>query len=398
LVLSWVISKKLNTADAKAEQAKRETAAIAEGVKALLRDRLLQGYKHYIEKGWADMDDRSNMENVWRQYHALGGNGDMNDEFTEYQSTVTAATCTTSGTDIYKCKHCNATKQVTVAAKGHKEVTDAAVEATCTKTGLTAGSHCSVCTDVLVAQQVVPAKGHKEVTDAAVEATCTETGLTAGSHCSVCKDVLVAQQVVPAKGHKEVTDAAVEATCTETGLTAGSHCSACGTVTKAKKVVPAKGHSPAAAVKENEKAAKIGVAGSYDEVVYCKDCGAEISRKTVTVPAVPEEKKEEDVKNAETATDKAEITAAAATVDTFDAFCNELVWKIRNAAQNGTVEADAGNFPGLKQNVFGALNDRPDVSLKLKTRDGEITIPAGAGLLSKVSRGVVTWAEIRGLV
>ena len=79
LVLSWVISKKLNTADAKAEQAKRETAAIAEGVKALLRDRLLQGYKHYIEKGWADMDDRANMENVWRQYHALGGNGDMND-------------------------------------------------------------------------------------------------------------------------------------------------------------------------------------------------------------------------------------------------------------------------------------------------------------------------------
>ena len=79
LVLSWVISKKLNTADAKAEQAKRETAAIAEGVKALLRDRLLQGYKHYIEKGWADMDDRANMENVWRQYHALGGNGNMND-------------------------------------------------------------------------------------------------------------------------------------------------------------------------------------------------------------------------------------------------------------------------------------------------------------------------------
>ena len=79
LVLSWVISKKLNTADAKAEQAKKETAAIAEGVKALLRDRLLQGYKHYIEKGWADMDDRANMENVWRQYHALGGNGDMND-------------------------------------------------------------------------------------------------------------------------------------------------------------------------------------------------------------------------------------------------------------------------------------------------------------------------------
>lgn len=79
LVLSRIIGKKLNAADLKAEQAKRETAAIAEGVKALLRDRLLQGYKHYIDKGYADMDDRSNLENVWRQYHALGGNGDMND-------------------------------------------------------------------------------------------------------------------------------------------------------------------------------------------------------------------------------------------------------------------------------------------------------------------------------
>ena len=49
------------------------------GVQAMLRDRLLQGYKHYLEKGWADLDDRSNMENVWKQYHALGGNGDMND-------------------------------------------------------------------------------------------------------------------------------------------------------------------------------------------------------------------------------------------------------------------------------------------------------------------------------
>ena len=90
---------------------------------------------------------------------------------------------------------------------------------------------------------------------------------------------------------------------------------------------------------------------------------------------------------------KSDVTTSA-----FDSFCNELVWKIRNAPQNGTVEADAGDFPGLMQKVFTALNDRPDVSLKLKTRDGEIMIPAGAGLLEKVSRGVVTWAEIRGLV
>ena len=196
----------------------------------------------------------------------------------------------------------------------------------------------------------------------------------------------------------EVTDAAVAATCTTAGETAGSHCSTCGTVIKAQETVPAKGHSPAAAVKENEKAAKVGVAGSYDEVVYCKDCGAQISRKMVTVPALPEEEKEQNQGQDTTgmaaeSPDNSNVTASA-----FDSFCNELVWKIRNAPQNGTVEADAGDFPGLMQKVFTALNDRPDVSLKLKTRDGKITIPAGAGLLEKVSRGVVTWAEIRGLV
>ena len=37
--------------------------------------------------------------------------------------------------------------------------------------------------------------------DAAVAATCTETGLTEGKHCSVCGEVLVAQEEVAALGH-----------------------------------------------------------------------------------------------------------------------------------------------------------------------------------------------------
>ena len=40
------------------------------------------------------------------------------------------------------------------------------------------------------------------MTDEAVAATCTESGLTAGSHCSVCGEVLTAQEVVPAHGHE----------------------------------------------------------------------------------------------------------------------------------------------------------------------------------------------------
>jgi hypothetical protein len=51
--------------------------AVKRGVQALLRDRLIQGYKYYRNQGWADEDDRANLENVYVQYHALGANGVM---------------------------------------------------------------------------------------------------------------------------------------------------------------------------------------------------------------------------------------------------------------------------------------------------------------------------------
>lgn len=54
-----------------------QTRAVKRGVQALLRDRLLQGYKYYRAQGWADENDRSNLENVYQQYHALGANGVM---------------------------------------------------------------------------------------------------------------------------------------------------------------------------------------------------------------------------------------------------------------------------------------------------------------------------------
>ena len=121
--------------------------------------------------------------------------------------------------------------------EAHNVVTDAADAATCTKKGLTEGSHCSVCGKVLVAQTETPMIEHTAVTDAAVAATCTKKGLTEGSHCSVCNAVLVAQDIIPALGHTIVVDTAVAATTTETGLTEGSHCSVCGEIIIAQTVI-----------------------------------------------------------------------------------------------------------------------------------------------------------------
>ena len=156
-------------------------------------------------------------------------------------------------------------------ATGHTEVTDTAVEPTCTEDGLTAGKHCSVCGAVLAAQQAVPADGHKEVTDKAVAPTCTETGLTEGKHCFVCSAVLVKQETVPAAGHTEVIDKAVSADCTANGKTQGIHCGVCGKVLTEQQVIPAKGHTfvitPAVAPTCTES--------GLTEGTHCSVCGAE---------------------------------------------------------------------------------------------------------------------------
>ena len=100
--------------------------------------------------------------------------------------------------------------------------------ATCTQTGLTEGSACSVCGKVLTAQQTLPMIFHAEVPVPGIPATCTQTGLTEGKKCSVCGTVTVAQQTVPLREHTPVTDPAVAPSGFTPGRTEGSHCSVCG--------------------------------------------------------------------------------------------------------------------------------------------------------------------------
>ncbi len=101
----------------------------------------------------------------------------------------------------------------------HTEETISAVAATCTESGLTEGKKCSVCGEILVAQQTVAALGHdyQDVAGTAVAATCTTDGKEADKKCSRC-DATITGAVI-AGGHN---------------LDADGHCDVCDNVYQAK--------------------------------------------------------------------------------------------------------------------------------------------------------------------
>ena len=155
--------------------------------------------------------------------------------------TAKAATCLEEGMQMKTCSLCGDKKTQTTAKTGHTEVKDAAVEATCTSTGKTEGSHCSVCGTVIKAQTEIAKKAHTYGSWKVVKSvTCTVDGSKERS-CTECGKKET--QAIAETGHTEVKDAAVEATCTSTGKTEGSHCSVCGTVIKAQTEIAKKAHT-----------------------------------------------------------------------------------------------------------------------------------------------------------
>ena len=165
-----------------------------------------------------------------------------------YTSEVTAPDCENEGYTTYTCTVCNHSyTDDRVAALGHTAETVSGKAPTCTETGLTDGSKCSVCGDTLLAQNVIPANGHVDLdpkdyvcdvceADLCIDhneeiipgkaPTCTETGLTDGKKCSICGDVLLSQESIPALGHsyKSVVTAP---DCVKGGYTTYT-CTVCG--------------------------------------------------------------------------------------------------------------------------------------------------------------------------
>ena len=116
-----------------------------------------------------------------------------------YKDVVTAPTCTEKGYTTHTCACGDSYVDTYTDPLGHDLKDDAAVAATCTTAGTTAGKHCTRC-DYKEGMETIAALGHDLKDDAAVAATCTTAGTTAGKHCTRC-DYKEGMETIAALGH-----------------------------------------------------------------------------------------------------------------------------------------------------------------------------------------------------
>ena len=209
---------------------------------------------------------------------------DFVDEFT----TDKQPTCIENGSKSRHCSRCDKTTNVTaINALGHNLIHHEAKAATCTAIGWEAYDTCSRC-DYTTYKQIA-AKGHKAgeaVEENREEATCIASGhYDSVIYCSVCNEELSREQkIINALGHNLTHHEAKAATCTAIGWEAYDTCSRCDYTTY--KEIAAEGHKASEAVEENREEATCIKNGSYDSVVYCSVCNAELSREQKIINAL----------------------------------------------------------------------------------------------------------------
>lgn len=112
------------------------------------------------------------------------------------------------------------------------------------------------------------------------EATCTEEGILERV-CSVCGDY--DYEYIPVIGHNYEAGDVTAPDCDDKGYTV-YECTECGDSYEAD-FTDALGHTEGEAVVENRVEPDCTTDGSYESVVYCTECGEELSRETFEIEA-----------------------------------------------------------------------------------------------------------------
>ncbi len=80
------LEKRVTDAEAANARVEAQNTATMLGVQALLRDRLLQAFNHYLARGWINAGERDNVDNMYVQYEALGPNNVISDIYNQVRA------------------------------------------------------------------------------------------------------------------------------------------------------------------------------------------------------------------------------------------------------------------------------------------------------------------------
>lgn len=178
---------------------------------------------------------------------------------------LSAATCTSNGIARYICKTCGYGENHTITATGHKPEIRNKKEATCSSTGYTGDTYCSVCNKKLSSGETIAKKEHTWVKQDNIPATC-EKGEMEVEKCSVCgetKETQISNPLGHDYGEWKVTK---EPTCTKYG-TKKRICKRCNEYEI--DVIDPTGHQHTKII--DQKKATCEEKG-YSGDLYCEDC------------------------------------------------------------------------------------------------------------------------------
>lgn len=271
------------------------------------------------------------------KYTEIEYNGNDSHDWEDTPTVDREPNCAREGSKSIHCKKCKAVKEITTIPKTEHKAGAAVkineVAPTCTSSGsYDSVTSCEVCRTELSREHITVSElGHtpgEKFTDtnSVVKPTCEDPGRhDEVVNCTVCGAEIERKTIVdPAYNHqfgdwKEILSSTgasnqqrsctvcgytetkgtdlenhtwsadyitdVQPTCTTEG-SKSIKCTVCGLV-KESVTLSALGHTEGDTVKQNEVKATCSAQGSYDEVVYCKTCDNEISRKTIMTNTIP---------------------------------------------------------------------------------------------------------------
>ncbi len=80
------LEKRVTESEAANKRVEEQNTATMLGVQALLRDRLLQAFNHYLARGYITAGERDNIENMYTQYEKLGPNNVIHDIYDQVRA------------------------------------------------------------------------------------------------------------------------------------------------------------------------------------------------------------------------------------------------------------------------------------------------------------------------